>query len=46
MDEIFSREVILVLICAVSLAALTWEIVQCVTVGFGGIPEKEAEDEK
>lgn len=46
MDKLSSREVIMIVICAITFAALIWEIVQCIIVGFGGIPEEEAEDEK
>lgn len=46
MDKLLSREVIMIVICSITITALMWEIVQCIIVGFGGIPEEEAEDEK
>lgn len=46
MDKLTSREAIMIVICAITFTALIWEIVQCIIVGFGGIPEEEAEDEK
>lgn len=46
MDKLFSREVVLTVMCSISFTALILEIVQCVTVGLtGGIPEEAEEDE-
>lgn len=45
MDKLLRREVVLTVICSITITAAMWEFVQCIILGFGGIPEKEAEDE-